>query len=423
VALRDDERPQGGEPELPVDLRAPSGDPWQRLRVPSGWHAVSELAREAHATLPALAERIVECVAEEIPAYRARPVPREDLAGSVRRNVEMILLGLAERRDPTVEEIAVRRELGTRRALQGLPVDALLGAYHVGYRELWLALVRAVPPGDEHSATQLLTAATLVWSWVHQLTDAIAAAHAATVRSIEARAVGARQRFVELLMAGDLGGAEADRLARSLGFDPAAAFAVTVLRGATGELDAVDLQRAVDDLSGRHAVAARGPLLVTVSQAGHDRGSVADACRDVFPDASLAVGAERRGLGGARDSLTDAELTLAVIEGGTTGTFEDAWLWATLRGAATRLRPLLAPGFEVAETHPHLAEAVEAFAGGGFSVSEAARRLSLHANTVSYRLDRWTELTGWDPRRFPGLVRSVAALRLRERPTTGAGPS
>jgi sugar diacid utilization regulator len=194
-----------------------------------------------------------------------------------------------------------------------------------------------------------------------------------------------------------------------------------VLRGAAGELDAVDLQRAVDDLPGRHAVAARGALLVTVTQAGLDRGAVLDACRDAFPGASLAVGAERRGLGGARDSLTDAELTLAVIEVGATGTFEEAWLWATLQGAATRLGPLLAPGSEVAVAHPHLAEAVEAFAGAGFSVSEAARRLSLHANTVSYRLDRWTELTGWDPRRFPGLVRSVAALRLRERPASGAG--
>jgi hypothetical protein len=401
--------------ELPLDLRGPAADPWLAVEVPRGWRAVADLAREVHEALPRLTSRIVDCVADEIPAYRLGPVPREDLAGSVERNVEMILLGLAERREPTTDEIAVRRELGTRRALQGMPVDALLGAYHVGYRELWQALVRAVPAGDERSATQLLTAATLVWSWVHQLTDAIAAAHAATVRSIEARAVGARQRFVELLVGGDLGGEEADRLARSLGFDPAGGFVVCVLRGATDDLDAVELQRALDDLPGRHAVAARGPLLVTVSQGSEDRAAVLTTCREAFGDASLAVGAERAGLGGARDSLTDAELTLAVIDPATTGSFDESWLWATLMGAADRLRPLLAVGGEVADHHPHLAEAVDAFADAGFSVSAAARRLSLHANTVAYRLDRWTELTGWDPRRFPGLVRSVAALRLRFR--------
>jgi hypothetical protein len=398
---------------LPIDLRDPAADVWAAVAVPGGWQGVADLAREVHDSVPALTERIVACIDREIPAYRTGPVPREDLAGSVQRNVEMILLGLAERREPTTDEITVRRELGTRRALQGMPVDALLGAYHVGYRELWQELVRTVPKGDERRATQLLTAATLVWSWVHQLTDAIAAAHAATVRTLEARAVGARQRFVELLVGGDLGGDEADRLARSLGFEPTGAFLVTVLRGAADDLDAVELQRAVDGLPGRHAVAARGPLLVTVSQGGEDREAVAQACREAFRDASLAVGAERRGLGGARDSLTDADLTLAVIAPGTTGSFDQAWLWATLTGAAARLRPLLAVGIEVAERHPHLAEAVDAFAGAGFSVSGAARQLTLHANTVAYRLDRWTELTGWDPRGFPGLVRSVAALRLR----------
>jgi hypothetical protein len=295
-----------------------------------------------------------------------------------------------------------------------MPIDAVLGAYHVGYRELWRSLVRAVPPGDERSATQLLSAATLVWSWVHQLTDAIAAAHAATVRSVEARAVGARQRFVELLVGGDLAGTEADRLARSLGFDPGGAFVVTVLRGATDDLDAVGVQRAVDGVAGRHAVAARGPELVTVSQGAEDPAAVVEACRASFPGSAIATGAAREGLHGARDSLSDAELTLAVTEPGGTATFEDAWLWATLTGAADRLRPLLASGAEVASSHPHLAEAVTAFAEAGFSVSEAARRLSLHANTVAYRLDRWTELTGWDPRRFPGLLRSVAALRLRD---------
>jgi hypothetical protein len=405
-------RATGGDAALPVDLRGPAHDPWSELDPPRGWRAVADLARQVHDALPHLTERVVECVGEEIPAYRLGPVPREDLAGSVERNIDMILLGLAEHREPTADEIAIRRELGTRRALQGLPVDALLGAYHVGYRELWQALVRAVPAGDEHSATQLLTAATLVWSWVHQLTDAIAAAHAATVRSIEARAVGARQRFVELLVAGDLGGDEAARLARSLGFDPIGPFVVTVLRAAPDSLDAVALQHAVDDLPGRHAVAARGPLLVTVSQGSVDADAVVAACRSGSAGASAAVGAERDGLRGARDSLTDAELTLAVTDAGAAGTFDDAWLWATLMGAADRLRPLLAPGAEVATRHPHLAEAVDAFAGAAFSVSEAARRLELHANTVAYRLDRWTELTGWDPRHFPGLVRSVAALRL-----------
>jgi DNA-binding PucR family transcriptional regulator len=31
---------------------------------------------------------------------------------------------------------------------------------------------------------------------------------------------------------------------------------------------------------------------------------------------------------------------------------------------------------------------------------------------VTYRLQRWEQLAGWDPRTFDGLVTSVAACRL-----------
>ena len=126
---------------------------------------------------------------------------------------------------------------------------------------------------------------------------------------------------------------------------------------------------------------------------------------------------------GARASLEDAEQTAAVTRPGQVIRFEDAWLWATLAGADERLTGLLASGRVVADEHPHLAAAVQAFAAAGFSVSAAGRSLALHANTVSYRLDRWYELTGWDPRTFAGLTRSVAALGpIGQRPGNGGSP-
>lgn len=410
---RTDERADDGDdvrtPGLPADLRPVEGG-WDALQVPRGWRPIAAIARTVSAELDPLVDRVTDCIGVEIPAYRQGVVPRDDLRASVLRNIEAILLGLAEHRGPSAEEVAVRRELGSRRALQGLPVDALIQAYHVGYRELWLSLVRALPPGDQRTATKLLTAATTVWQWVHELTDAIAASHAATVRSLEARAVGARQRFVELLVAGDLDGEEATRLCASLGFDPAGSFVATVVQTAPDGLDAPGLQRAVERRPGRHAVAARGTRLVVVSQdTGGDE--VVAVCRTELSRPTVGVGAARAGLRGARSSLEDAERTLAVTPAGATGVFEEAWLWAELAKAGERLRPLLEPGVAVAARHPHLAAAVLAFAEGGFSVSGASRRLGLHANTVGYRLDRWHELTGWDPRGFEGLVRSVAAVR------------
>lgn len=427
--------------EVPIDLRDPGEVPWASLEVPDGWAAVARLTEQLAADLDPLIDRVVATIYLQVAPYAAVRVPREDVEASVRRSLGAILVGLAERRVPTQEELAIRRELGTRRALQGIRLDALIEAFHIGYRELWSSLVAAVPPDDPETALQLLTAATTTWQWVHAISDALSSAHAATVRALEARAIASRQRFVELLVSGDLDGTEAGRLATSLGFELTGEFLVSVIRGATDDLDAVELQRAVEDVPGRHVVVARGPLLVVVTQETtvhgdltvHDDGGVHEVAqepgpavaatglrtaaigRSLVPEAGIGIGARRRGLHGARASLRDAEEALAITEGATTTRFDEVWLWATLRVVGERLGPLLAPGTEVATTHPHLAEAVHAFAEAGFSLSEASRHLELHANTVAYRLDRWQELTGWDPKSFAGLVRSVASLRLGPR--------
>jgi hypothetical protein len=380
-------------------------------RVPDGWEAVAGVAAIVAGQLDELVARIVAGIEGEIDAYRAGLVPREELARSVASNLHVTLRGVAERRGPTPEEIAGRRPLGGRRAVQGIGVDALIQAYHIGFRELWTALVAAVPSDDPATATQLLTAATTVWQWTHEATAAIAAEHAEAIHTAEARALSARQRFLELLLIGDQARPEAEVLGRSLGFDPGACFQATVLRSATGDLDAVLLQRRLEASPGHHAVVVRGASAVVLSQEA-DAAGVANAARQVVPSATIACGARRPGLTGARTSLEDAERTLPVTPEATTARFEDVWLWATLGGASERLEPLLATGRRVAAAHPHLAEAVEAFANARFSVSEAARRLGLHANTVAYRLDRWAELTGADPRSFAGLSHSLAALHV-----------
>ena len=380
-------------------------------RVPTGWEPVAAVAAHVAEGLDELTARIVAGIEREIDAYRRGLVPPDELARSVASNLRVTLRGVAERRGPTPEEIGGRRPLGGRRAVQGIGVDALIQAYHIGFRELWSALVAAVPPDDPAIATQLLAAATTVWQWTHEATAAIAAEHAETMHAAEARALGARQRFLELLLIGDPARPEAEVLGRSLGFDPGACFQATVLRSETGDLDAVLLQRRLEASPGHHAVVVRGASAVVLSQAV-ETAVVAEAARQVVPGATIACGAVRPGLVGARTSLEDAERTLPVTPAAQTARFEDVWLWATLGGAIERLDPLLATGRQVAAEHPHLAEAVEAFAAARFSVSEAARRLGLHANTVAYRLDRWAELTGWDPRSFPGLSHSLAALHV-----------
>lgn len=370
--------------------------------------ALSTVAEEVARHLDTLVATVVGAIRAEIGAYADGAVSEQDLTAAVELNLEAVLAGLVAERGPQPDEVRSLGELGTRRALQGLPVDALLQAYHIGYRELWQALVAEVLQRRPETAAELLGAATTVWRWVHELSDAIARAHATTSRSLEAQAIGARQRLAELIEAGDLDDVTTVRLVRSLGFDPDGRFQVVVVRELVDDLETVTIQHALDPLEGRAAVAARASDVVVITQAT-DPDALTAALRTAAPGATLGVGLARASLRGARASLLDAEQTLTVTPLGTTGRFEDRWIWATLAAAGDRLAPLLAAGAEAAAAHPHLAAAVRAYAASGFSVADAARSLGLHANSVAYRLDRWELVTGFDPRTLTGLVRSLAA--------------
>jgi sugar diacid utilization regulator len=59
-------------------------------------------------------------------------------------------------------------------------------------------------------------------------------------------------------------------------------------------------------------------------------------------------------------------------------------------------------------------------AGMGSRSPPARKPLYLHPNTVTYRLDRWQHLTGWNPRSLDGLLSSVVGRNLYPTDTGGA---
>lgn len=400
-------------PVVPPDLRAFKRDPWSRLSPPEGWEAIAETCRRVATRLPELTEHVVRCIAVEIEAY-SDSIPDGDLSLSVLRNLEVKLLGIAERRDPSAEEIEIRRELGRRRAMQGVPMDALLEAYHIGYRELWDRLVDEASevPG---APAQLLRAATTSWTWIHQITSAVLEGYQEVVHGREMYAVGARQRFAELILAGREASEEAIEAARSLGFDPGGPFRATYVRlSAVGGHEAALLQAHLSKMKGHYQCTPRGDALLIVSQ-DDDLAELEAAIRQLVSDASVGIGMERAGLEGARQSIGDAERALAIAaRRNGTSRFEEDWFEATVLPWEERLREFLEPGAEACRRYPHLAAAVEAFARCSFSVSDVARTLSVHPNTVLYRLHRWQELTGWNPRSFEGLARSLAGISVGE---------
>jgi DNA-binding PucR family transcriptional regulator len=57
-------------------------------------------------------------------------------------------------------------------------------------------------------------------------------------------------------------------------------------------------------------------------------------------------------------------------------------------------------------------QTLRAYADSGLNVSRTAQRLTVHPNTVHYRLGRVATITGQDPRRFDDLAELLTALRL-----------
>lgn len=383
---------------------------WEQLSVPPGWEPIADVCRTLHEGLERSVRDTVETIYEEVALYRDSAVPPEDLVASVTTNLEMLLVGIAEGRGPTSEEIEIRSALGTRRAQQGFPLDALLQAYHVGYRDLWRALLKYADEGDVSHL--LLGAATTMWEWTHRVTDGIGRAHAETTRLLAVRAASTRHRFLEVLLSGDMESEEAHTLARTLGFDAQGTFQAFVICGpGAGDARAPRLQAELDALGGIHQAIPHGQRLIVLSQGDQPAGP-ADVLVGLLPDAFVGAGLVRPGLAGARLSVGDAERVAEVATSPGLHPFDDGWMWAVLSHDGQRLDGLLAQGRRVARDKPTLAETVAAYAANGFSVSAAARTLHIHPNTAIYRLDRWFELTGWDAKSFDGLARSMAALRL-----------
>jgi hypothetical protein len=400
--------------KAPLDLRPPSADRWAALRVPKRWEPIAKICRRVSDEADRVTERIVGCIEEEIPAYQNRKgVPRPDLDDSVRRNIEMMFFGLAENRGPAASELKIRRELGHRRAMQGLPVDALLQAYHVGYRELWLELVAQAGREGRDAERLLLTAATTFWGWIHSVTEAVAEAYDETSHARERLASGMRQRFVELLVTGDIDSEEIGELARSLGFVTDGVFRAMCIR--PGVFEGGEPARLQLELAGVHGVnqcLARGHEILIVSQEA-DVAEVEKTIRRALPSAAIGMGLARQGLAGARQTVIDGEraLSVAARRRGTIR-FEDDWFFALVLRSHDDLLAILGQGAAVARNHEQIAETVRCFATSGFSVSETARRMFIHPNSVTYRLDRWHQLTGWDPRDFSGILNSLAALEI-----------
>ncbi|WP_406195912.1 helix-turn-helix domain-containing protein [Kitasatospora sp. NBC_01560] len=383
--------------------------------------------------VPELVESVVATLLNRVPVYRR--LPREQVTGELVQVTERRIRALAHAvrtglPAPEAEFTAVR-EAAARRAEEGLPLDAVLLAHHLGLEVCWELVTRQARDGD---AADLLVLNRLLLDQLRQATAAAGAGYVDGRRSLTDERHAARHTLLAAL----LDGAPAGESAARAGLRLPATYAVlrltvadhpdeqapgvdrTVaghrkLRRLRSELDHRTRQSALSSLSASGGVAlvpldcppdgvpaATWQLLAdTVRRAARAAGAAVRAG---------AAAAAPAGVPGAA-VLAQEVLDVARAFGHPPGLhrLDDVLLEYQLSrpsharpGLASLIGPLADSADLLTTLRTHLA--------GGLNRRHTAHALHLHPNTVDYRLRRIAVLTGLDPTRPADLLRITAAI-------------
>lgn len=344
----------------------------------------------------------------ELPSYAN--IPESEHRRTLREFTHMILDNVAQGRGPVAEHLQFARRAARRRAHLGVSAYDVLRSFHIGNRALWAALQHA-PEATDEALIGLVEPLTL---WTEAMTATVVDAFVDEGPTRQARESRVRQQFFAELGSHDRPEQLAE-MARMLAFDVNGEFqALCSPRAQWPETEIESLQRSARRLPGVVACGVRGTVLVVLGQNTDIEAAVRTAQSISGADVPFGIGLLRPGLDGAHTSTTDAERALRAAQAWHEPTvrFADGWLEASLLDTQAQLAPLFDRVQQVRRTHPELATAVLVYADSGFSLARAAKTLRMHPNSVSYRLTRWHELTGADPRTFSGLVRSVIGSRI-----------
>ena len=395
-------------------------------------HTLVEAGRHA------LARSLVNGFVAEIPLYRQ--LPQEEIAGDITRitahNLSMIARVFRDRDAPTDSELAPLRTSAARRAQEGVPLAALLSAYHVGARRVWEHLFTDACADD---VQDVVDASRLILTYTQTVTAAVCDAYLREREHMVSQEQHARHAVISALLrgepptaAGSLAGVRLASRYLVLTLDVAAHPDET--RPGTGA--AIAGRRKIHRLSGELDAFAAEPVLSLLDTTGGlalvplpDTVDWAAVGR-LVDGMSKAAGADVRAAAELAEpqriphaaALTQDVLEVVRAYGRPPGLYRlcDVLLEYQLTRpsmATAELAGLLDP----LTANPDLLRTVEIHLGNGLDRRRTAAALHVHPNTVDYRLRRVACLTGLDPADPAHLQRIGAALAARRIRAGGGG--
>jgi sugar diacid utilization regulator len=400
--------------------------------------AVDDLAEQILARFEAradeIAEEIAACNTAEVDGFRGvkGTLLHDEIRGLARRHLDAFLESARSGAPPSDAMLAATRERAVQRAREMVPLAALVHSYMIAQRVISAAIAReAETNARSRDAALALTAKTFDYNIA--VTAAMAEAYLEVVQGDLAELDSARRAMIDALLTSDPERRSVlARRAAGLGLDPERELVavVSVVVHADGREPGRPTPRwaaqAIARCSGRPErsafVVSRERDLVALLDAdgSHPPTLVleraATAIRQSHPaELRAGVGTPFSGLDGFAASYREARRAVRHASAARPFVFgpHEVPLFEELTSSAGRDADTLIPE----STRRLLADStirdtVEAFFAADLHVSSAAEALSLHPNSLRYRLGRIAELTGHDPRRLPELLELITAARL-----------
>ncbi|HEY3604549.1 MAG TPA: helix-turn-helix domain-containing protein [Sporichthyaceae bacterium] len=343
-----------------------------------------------------LVARMDELVSAQMRAVDAiasyERVPRDAMRSSGRRNVLRVVHTLRGDADLPPEE-ASETESGTERALQGIPAEDVVGAYRVSMGVLREGFLDAaarlqVPAGDIVAATREL------WA----LTDRYSAELVAACRRIDLDLARRQERaqlaFLHRMLTGALTPHEVLSGGPAHGLAPDHLY--WVVRGRAAGERAQEVARRLESC----AVGALRPLVGWID--GDVVAVTPGRPTDAADGGVLAVAGPVPAAGFPQAFAEATRLLNVATRYGRTGLVDRGTL--SVRIAVVEepelsealLTKYVDPVTDIGSGAVSLLSTVRTYLACRRSFSDTAARLSVHANTVRYRLSRYLELTGAD---------------------------
>jgi hypothetical protein len=301
------------------------------------------------------------------------------------------------------------RAAGTLKAEQGIPLAALLHAFRLAGRFIWDRLLDAARV--EGCEADLLPVASDVWLVIDEFSSAAADAYRTVVEERTRQDAELRRGLLTGLLDGSAAGARGAEVLRLLGLDGLGPLVVVHTEGVRPK--AAERLRAagVTGVWLQQVHAWVGLLAGTAQQ-------VADVLAD-GADGRIGVSRACDGPEGVPRAWRQAQLAALCVPVGSSPV-------ALLAAAAPEVGAEVAAGvlggvlaLPRAE-RSMLLDTLDAWFAAGGSTARAAERLHCHRNTVLYRVNRITELTGRHPADAVGSAELWIALRALR--TVGSTP-